>query len=39
MQMQMLGANLQTELKEPGGRGGRGTGKAEGDCNSIGKTT
>jgi hypothetical protein len=33
MQIWMLGANHQTELKEPGGR----TGLAEVDCNPIGR--
>jgi hypothetical protein len=38
MQMWMLGANHQTELREPGQGADRGTGGAEGDCNPIGRT-
>jgi hypothetical protein len=35
----MLGANHQTEFRDPGwGAGGR-PGRAEGDCNPIGRTT
>jgi hypothetical protein len=36
-QMWMLGANHQTEFREPAG-GRRTGGGAEGDCNSIGRT-
>jgi len=36
MQMWMLGANHQTEFRDPGG--GAGAGVTEGDCNPIGRT-
>ena len=39
MQMWMLGANHQTELREPGGGAGRRTGGADRGCNFIGRTT
>jgi hypothetical protein len=39
LQMQMLGANHQTEFMERGGGIGRKTGVAEGDCNPIRRTT
>jgi hypothetical protein len=38
MQMWMLGANHQTELKEAGGGGARRAGGAEGDWNPIERT-
>jgi hypothetical protein len=34
----MLGTNLHTELRNPSWGAGRRTGRAEGDCNPIGKT-
>jgi hypothetical protein len=39
MQMWMLGANHQTELKDPGGGAGGKTGGAKGDCNHIERTS
>ena len=36
--MWMLGANHQTELREPGAGAGRRTGGPEGDYNPIGRT-
>jgi hypothetical protein len=39
MQMWMLGANHQTELRDHGGGAGRRTGRAKGDCNPIGRIT
>jgi hypothetical protein len=39
MQMQMLGASHQSELREPGGGVGRKTRGAEGDYNPIRRTT
>jgi len=38
MQMGMLGANHQTELREPGGGAGRRTGGTEGDFNPVERT-
>ena len=35
----MLGANHQTELRDPGGGDGKRTKGAEGNCNPMGRTT
>jgi hypothetical protein len=37
MQMWMLRANHQTELRDPGGGAGRRTAGAEGGCNPVGR--
>jgi len=39
MQMWMLGANHQTELRDPGGAAVTGTAEGEGYCNPIGRKT
>jgi hypothetical protein len=38
MQIWMLGANDQNDLRDPSREAGRSTGKAEGVCNPIGRT-